>query len=222
MERSPAAITRFLILIWVIMLLAGRAGLAHDLGPGDILISPIGRLIETGAYMISPNVITAARIGADRQHFGPELWPGWDDAAVTLLKKATKHQKTFLSPLDGGFEPHFQAFEEPTYCGEHVIFVRMWRDTPHFGSMLDRWLTTWMFHGESLAMLAEVDAAGTEITQHKAGYLAKMPSTMTNRFPVSCVPQRLDRRFSLGVIDHGALYRPDWCGAQAVRCEVPP
>ncbi len=208
-------------LIWVMMFALGVW--AHDLGPGDVLISPDGGFIETDACLIRSDLISARRVAQDLRPFRPDLWPGLDCVAVSVEEKVAGQERTTLIPLDGGFEPYFTAFEERLYCEKRVLFVSVRRKTRRYGGRLWLWITTYLFRADTLELLAEIDGAATEVTLEDAGYVPEVPfSFMPERFLVSCVPEGRERQFSLGLIDRRARHGPDWCGPQAWRCEMAP
>lgn len=209
-----------LVLLWTF--LAGVAW-SHDLGPGDVLISPYGGFIETDTYLIRSDMIPAWQVAQDLGHFRRDLWPGLDYAVLSLQEKATGHAKTTLIPLDRGIEPCFTAFEEREYCDESVLFVSVRRGTPRYGGMLGLRVTTCLFRADRLELLVEIDGAATDATLEDEGYVPEVPfSIMPERFLVSRVPEGRERHFSLGLIDRRALYGPDWCGPPERRCEMPP
>lgn len=194
---------------------------AHDLGRSDILISPSSDYIETGEYVISVGYLPSWKIDPEIRHFRPELYPGWDYSIFTLKDKESGVQKSTLVEIEGNFEPRFYGFDKEEYCGVDVLFVTVSRGTPRYGGALSRWITTYIFRADTFAMIEEFTGSALEVTRFDNRVKPEVPSSMDERYLVSCIPEGRGRKFSFGLIDRKALYGPDWCGPGGDRCEIP-
>ena len=143
-----------------------------------------------------------------------------DYSTYTLLNKSSGHQRTTLIEIEGGKEPSFENFGYDEYCGVEVLFVTVRRDTPRYGGMAGRWLTTYIFRADTFELLDEFTGTPYDVTRFDSRWVPEVPSYMPERYLVSCFPASRGRPFDFGLIDRKALYGPDWCGPQGERCEV--
>lgn len=204
--------------LWQLFLAATSA--AHDLRPSDILISSSDDYIETDEYLITVGYLPSWKIDPEIRHFRPELYPGWDYSIYTLKNKKTGLQKSTLVEIQGNFEPHFDGFEEREYCGRDMVLITVWRDTPRYGGMLTRWITTYIFRADTFEMIEEFTGSALEVTRFDNRMKPETPSIMGERYLVSCIPEGRGRKFSFGLIDRKKLFGPDWCGPGGDRCEI--
>ena len=193
---------------------------AQDLEIGDTVVNSLRDTVETSDYAVSIDFIPAGKIDRDIRKFRPDLWQGWDYSAYTLRNNVSAYQRTTLIPADGGKIPWFKGIETADYCGVEVIFVFVQRDTPRYGGALSRWLTTYIFRADTFELLAEFDGTPYEVTRFDNRVKPEVPSSMDERYLVSCIPEGRGRKFSFGLIDRKALYGPDWCGPGGDRCEI--
>ena len=210
----------FLSAVVICLLFWATPSTSHDIGTGDILISSSDDYIETDEYWINLGHLPSWKIALEIRNFLPELYPGWSYSIYTLKSKITGFQRSTLIEIQGNFEPHFYGFDETEYCGQDLLLVFVRRDTPRYGGALSRWLTTYIFRADTFELLAEFDGTPYDVTRFDNRVKPEVPSSMDERYLVSCIPEGRGRKFSFGLIDRKALYGPDWCGPGGERCRV--
>ena len=193
---------------------------ADDIAPGTTMIDIFGQTAETYDYLITLDYVDGALLKPDDFFNRPSWYDHAAFVAYVLKDKATGIARRNITLLDGGEDPYFQSLRFLRYCDVGVLLLTVEQEFPQGGISADPWLTTYIFRLDTLDMIEQYSGSLWDVTSFSDREIFDTPTSMSQRYLVSCLPAERGHPFSFGLIDRKALYGPDWCGPGGTRCEV--
>jgi hypothetical protein len=164
---------------------------AHDLGIGDVLISPYGNndSIETDDLLITKEYAEA------------------DFYRITIRSKSSRFVNSTRFQMDGGREPHFRAFHERDYCARAIIFITLHASGPRYAEGITGMFYTYAFLADTFEFLADFPSPFEEIAPLEDGADIGMPYFMPQRYLVVCKTAAATTPFRFSFTDRAPDFR---------------